>query len=125
MKQLKRDLQSIVKTLKSLTQQTEKVQKQLANYEKSQAEKKTKPKAKVKAKPAKKTLSRKPVAKKTVKGTAVDAVLEIIGNSQAGVTTADIKKETGFDNKKIWSIIMRAKKQGKVKSIDKGVYGKA
>lgn len=125
MKQLKRDLQSIVKTLKSLTQQTEKVQKQLANYEKSQAEKKTKPKAKVKAQPAKKTLSRKPVAKKTVKGTAVDAVLEIIGNSQAGVTTADIKKETGFDNKKIWSIIMRAKKQGKVKSIDKGVYEKA
>ena len=125
MKQLKRDLQSIVKTLKSLTQQTEKVQKQLANYEKSQAEKKTKPKAKVKAKPAKKTLSRKPVAKKTEKGTAVDAVLGIIGNSQAGVTTADIKKETGFDNKKIWSIIMRAKKQGKVKSIDKGVYGKA
>jgi hypothetical protein len=114
-----------VKTLKSLTQQTEKVQKQLANYEKSQAEKKTKPKAKVKAQPAKKTLSRKPVAKKTVKGTAVDAVLEIIGNSQAGVTTADIKKETGFDNKKIWSIIMRAKKQGKVKSIDKGVYEKA
>jgi hypothetical protein len=32
---------------------------------------------------------------------------------------------TGFDDRKIWAIVSRAKKQGKIKSVRRGVYVKA
>ena len=124
MKQLKRSLQSILKGLKELTERTEKLEKQLAKIEKPQATKKPKPKAKVKPQPARKAPARKPVAKKTVKITAVDSVLGIIRSSKGEVTTAQIIKKTGFSNKKIFDIISRAKKQGKVKTVARGVYAK-
>ena len=124
MKQLKRSLQSILKGLKALTERTEKLEKQLAKFEKPQATKKPKPKAKVKAKQARKAPARRPVAEKTAKITAVDSVLGIIRNSKGEVTAAQIKKKTGFSNKKIFDIISRAKKQGKVKTVARGVYKK-
>jgi uncharacterized membrane protein len=51
-------------------------------------------------------------------------VLGIIRSSKGEVTTAQIKKKTGFSNKKIYDIISRAKKQGKVKTVARGVYAK-
>jgi uncharacterized membrane protein len=124
MKQLKRSLQSILKGLKALTERTEKLEKQLVKFEKAQATKKPKPKARVKAKPARKAPARRPVSRKTAKITAVDSVLGIIRNSKGEVTAAQIKKKTGFSNKKIFDIISRAKKQGKVKTVARGVYTK-
>ena len=124
MKQLKRSLQSILKDLKALTERTEKLEKQLAKFEKPKATKKPKPKAKVKPKPARKAPARRPVSRKTAKITAVDSVLGVIRNSKGEVTTAQIKKETGFSNKKIFDIISRSKKQGKVKTVARGVYTK-
>ena len=124
MKQFKRSLQSILKGLKALTERTEKLEKQLAKFEKIPATKKPKPKAKVKPKPARKAPARKPVSKKPAKITAFDSVLGIISESKDEVTTAQIKKKTGFSNKKIYDIINRAKKQGKVKAIKRGVYTK-
>ena len=124
MKQLKRSLQSILKGLKALAERTEKLEKQLAKFEKPQATKKPKPKAKVKPKPARKAPARRPVARKTAKITAVDSVLGIIQSSKGEVTTAQIKKKTGFSNKKIFDIISRSKKQGKVKTVARGVYAK-
>jgi len=124
MKQLKRSLQSILKGLKALTERTEKLEEQLVKFEKAQATKKTKPKARVKAKQVRKAPARKPVSRKTAKITAVDSVLGIIRNSKGEVTAAQIEKKTGFSNKKIFDIISRAKKQGKVKTIARGVYKK-
>ena len=124
MKQLKRSLESILKGLKTLTERAERLEKQLAKLEKPQATKKPKPKAKVKPKPARKAPARRPVAKKAAKITAVDSVLGIIQKSKGEVTTAQIKKETGFSNQKIFDIISRAKKQGKVKTVSRGVYTK-
>jgi hypothetical protein len=124
MKQLKRSLQSILKGLKALTERTEKLEKQLAKFEKPKATKKPKPKAKVKAKQVRKAPARKPVAKKAAKITAVDSVLGIIQKSKGKVTTAQIKKKTGFSNKKIFDIVSRAKRQGKVKTAARGVYTK-
>jgi uncharacterized membrane protein len=124
MKQLKRSLQSILKGLKALAERTEKLEKQLAKFEKPQATKKPKPKARVKAKPARKAPARRPVSRKTAKITAVDSVLGIIRSSKGEVTTAQIKKKTGFSNKKIFDIISRSKKQGKVKTVARGVYAK-
>ena len=120
MKQLKRSLQSILKGLKALTERTEKLEKQLAKFEKPQVTKK--PKARVKAKQVRKAPARRPVSRKTAKITAVDSVLGIIRNSKGEVTAAQIEKKTGFSNKKILDIISRAKKQGKVKTVARGVY---
>jgi len=86
-----------------------------------------KPRAKtrVKAKPAKERVTRKVTVKKGTKVTAIDAVLGVIKRSRKGVTTAQIKEKTGFSEKKIWDIVNRAKRQGKVKSVGRGVYVKA
>ena len=124
MKQLKTSLQSILKGLKALAERTEKLEKQLGKFEKPQATKKPKPKARVKAKQVRKAPARRPVSRKTVKITAFDSVLGIIRSSKGEVTTAQIKKKTGFSNKKIYDIISRSKKQGKVKTVARGVYAK-
>ena len=87
MKALKRDLQSVVKSLKALTQRTEKIAKKLNKLEKAMAAKKPRAKARVKAKPAKQRVTRKVTVKKRTKATAIDAVLGVIKRSRKGVTT--------------------------------------
>jgi len=118
MKALKRDLQSVVKSLKSLTQKTERIAKQLDKLEKAKPAKKSMPKGTAMA--AKKT-----VAKKGTGVTAIDTIMDIIKRSGKGVDTAMLRKKTGFENRKIWGIIIRLKKQGKIRSERKGVYVKA
>lgn len=71
------------------------------------------------AKPVKKT-----AARKATKVSPVDAVLSTVRRSRKGVDTSTLRNKTGFDAKKIWNIISRLKKQGKVKSEKKGVYVK-
>lgn len=98
-----------------------------------QPEKKTAPKpaepvvskAKVAKQPEKKTPS-KPARKKAVKQpSATDIVMEIISRSNEGVKSAVIKAETGYEQKKVSSIVYKLKKQGKVKALKRGVYVKA
>lgn len=127
MTQLKRDLQSIVKNLRVLAQRTERVAKKLDELEKAQASKRRKAKAqapkrrkvKAKARPKKGR-----VVRRATKATAFDTVLNIIQKRKRGITTAEIKAKTGYKEKKIWDIVNRAKRQGKVKSLGKGVYAK-
>ena len=116
MRELKRDLQSMVKSLKALTQKTEKMAKELDRLEKAQTPKR--PKAKPKA--AKKTVAKKP-AKLSASGT----VLAIVKRSRKGVDKAALVKKTGFKGRTVESIIYRLKKQGKIKSVGKGIYVKA
>lgn len=54
--------------------------------------------------------------------TASDTVLELIKNSGNGVNYAHIVESTGYDKKKIANIFFNLKKQGKIKSVSKGVY---
>jgi hypothetical protein len=85
------------------------------------------PKKQAKPKPASKTAakSEKATAKKAMKKTAADTVYTVIKRSKKGVTNATLAKKTGFDKKKIANIIFKLRKQGKIKSIDRGVYTKA
>ena len=119
MKVLKKDLQSVVKSLKVLAQKTEKMAKKLEKLEKARTAKKPKAavKAAVKAKPAKKR-----VVRTTREVTAMDKVLGIIGKSKRGANTGQIKTKTGFNDKKIWNAINRLKNQGRIKSERKGIY---
>ena len=93
-------------------------------FEKSKASKKPKPKT-ARAKTAKKAPAKKAAVKKTGPVTAVDTVLEIINRSKKGVNTETLMKKTGYNQKKIFNLIYKLKKQGKIKSAEKGVYVKA
>ena len=114
MKELKRDLQSMVKSLKELTEKTEKMIKRLEKLDKAQAAKKPKAKAVKKA-----------VAKKPAKLSANETVLAIIKKSRKGIDKAALIKKTGFEGKKIKNTTYRLTKQGKIKKDRKGLYVKA
>jgi ATPase subunit of ABC transporter with duplicated ATPase domains len=114
MKELQRDLQSVLKSLRALTQKTEKMIKRLEKLDKAQAAKKPKAKA-----------TKKAPAKKPAKLSASGTVLAIIKRSRKGVDKAALVKKTGFEGRKIWDIIYSLKKQGKIKSERKGLYVKA
>ena len=110
MKQLKKDLQAVSKSLKQLTRKTEQMAKKMDKLEKSQS-------AKAKAKPAKKRVTKKPA-----KRTAIDTILGVIKRGRKGADITTLKKKTGFDNKKIYNVIDRLKRQGKIKRTGLGVY---
>ncbi len=105
MKQLKKDLQAVSKSLKQLTLRTEKIAKKLEKLEKAKA----KPK----------------VTKQPVKVSAAATVLAVIKRSRKGVDVATLRKKTGFESRKISGIVQRFKKEGKIKNSGKGIYVKA
>lgn len=83
-------------------------------------------------KPGKRPASPKPTKtakkvtpQKSKAPTATDIVYQIIARYKNGVNSATIKKNTGFNDKKVQNIIYKLKKQGKIKSTAKGVYVKA
>ena len=110
MKNLKQNLLAVAKELKSLKKNIENIVKSIDRI------KNPNPKA-FKVKPIKKAVS-----KKAVRLTDTDKVLNIIKRSKKGVDTAILKKKTGFNDKKIWNIIHRTYKAGKIKRADKGIY---
>jgi putative endonuclease len=111
-KKLKKDLQTVSKALYSLAEKVEKIQKEVTK--KMQSTKK----------PKVKSVKKAPV-KKTGTATAVNTVLSIINGSKKGVSTETLMKKTGYNQKKIANLIYKLKKQGKIKSAEKGVYVKA
>ena len=76
------------------------------------------PKAKPVKKPAGKATKKKEV--KTM--TAADIVFRVISRSKKGVNTATIMEKTGYNQKKVANFIYRLTKQGKIKSVQRGVY---
>ena len=133
MKNLKKNLQTVNTELKALAKNVDGIVATLDKLEKPKVAKKPKAKA-VKRKPVKKTVAKKvavkkrtvkrPAAKKTTK-TVIDTVLAMIRRSKKGVNTAALMKKTGFSVRQIHSNVYKLKKQGKVKSVKKGVYLKA
>jgi hypothetical protein len=114
MKQLKKDLKTVAKDLKRLTQKADKMIKQLEKLDKAQAAKKPKAKA-----------VKKVVVKKRAKLSASGTVLATIKRSRKGVDKASLIKKTGFEDKKIRDIIYRLRKQGKINSGGRDIYVKA
>jgi hypothetical protein len=72
------------------------------------------------AKNVKKTVKKKPRAKKV---TNIDTVVGLIQGSTEGISTAELKEKTGLAESQIWNIVNSATKAGKVKKIKRGVYG--
>ena len=118
----KKDLQTLNKDIQALGKTIDKLITAAEKSEKPKSAKKTTAKP-VKAKTTKKAPAVKAPAKKTTaKLTATDQVLGIINGSNNGVNTATLMKKTGFDQRKIWSIINRASKAGKIKRAGRGIY---
>jgi predicted Rossmann fold nucleotide-binding protein DprA/Smf involved in DNA uptake len=114
MRELKKDLQSVLKSLRALTQKTEKMIRQLRKLDKAQAAKKPKARA-----------AKRAIAKKPTRVSATDTVLAIIKRSRKGVHKATLINKTGLKGSNIRTILYRLRKQGKVKSDPKGIYVKA
>jgi uncharacterized Zn finger protein len=82
--------------------------------------KKTKGKSAI-GKSRKKTASKKATPRKKAKS-PFDTVVGIVRRSRKGVTVAWIKEKTGFDDKQIRNFIYKAKRQGKIKNLKRGIY---
>ena len=79
----------------------------------------------IKKKAAKSRVKKAFSAKVKVKDkTDIEIVESLIRRRAKGADVSTIMKKTGFDNRKIYSIIARLKKLGKIKSLERGVYQK-
>lgn len=121
MDKLRKDINAVSKILSKLTQKIEKIRKDVDKQ--VQFSKKTKAKS-VKKKAVKKVPAKKPVVRKTAPPTAVDTIYTIIRKSKKGVTTSELMKRTGYERKSISNAIYKLTKQGKIKTVAKGVYVK-
>lgn len=73
----------------------------------------------------KKVLIKHGVVEQIKRVPATKIVYDIIKNSTQGIDTAALMKATGFNQRKIHNITFRLKKQGRVKSGQRGLYMKA
>ena len=83
---------------------------------------KTFPKKRVATKPVKKAPFKRPAAKMDVKSSAFDEVVKIVRRSRKGITVARIREKTGLDDKQIRIFVYKAKRQGRIKNLKRGVY---
>ena len=119
---VKQDLKALQKEFKALGKKLEKLTKAVEKGATIKVAKKTKAKP-VKAKTTKKVTAKKtPAKKKSAQLTATDQVLKIINGSKKGVNTAKLMEKTGFNQKKISNILLKAFKEGKIKRVEKGIY---
>jgi hypothetical protein len=117
MKNFKKDLKAVSKALLNLTQNIEKMQKEVDTH--------VQPAKKPKVKAVKKTPAKKVLVRKTAPATAADKIFAIIQKSKKGINTEALMKKTGYERKSIFNVIYKLTKQGKIKTVAKGVYVKA
>ena len=73
-------------------------------------------------KPAVKKTAKKPTENKAPKGSVTDTIMGFIHANNEGVNTDQIMKQTGLNKRQVWGTINRAKKEGKVKTVKRGIY---
>ncbi len=79
----------------------------------------------VKRKQSRKTVKKETGARKINSRkakTASETVLDLIKSSGDGANYAHMVESTGYDKKKLANILFNLKKQGKIRSVSKGVY---
>jgi transcriptional repressor NrdR len=109
---LKSMLSFMSNTLKILSKETENLIKKVEKHERARA-----------AEEAKKRVRERKIAKRRAKSLMMtETVLKIIRRHKKGVDISKLKDKTGFDNRKIYYIVHKLKKQGKVKSGGIGIY---
>jgi hypothetical protein len=107
---MKESLQKIQKNLESAQAEITRLYDLLDNVEKTFGGVKTK------------TAPAKAKAPKVEKGSATQRVLGLVGKHAEGISTDALIKQTGLEQKTVYGILNKAKKQKKVKSPKRGVY---
>ncbi|MGD2150660.1 MAG: hypothetical protein PVJ20_05195 [Desulfobacterales bacterium] len=121
MKEIDVFLKTVVEGMKAMAQGIEALAEKLDTISTSRVGEKSKAKPARKApSKSKKSAAKKAAPKKSV--TAAETVLKIINRSKKGVSPGIISEKTGFSRKKVHNIIYKLKKEGKIKSVEKGVY---
>lgn len=57
--------------------------------------------------------------------TNIDTIVGLIQASTEGISTAELKEKTGLAERQIWSIVNRAKRDGRIKKMKRGLYSAA
>lgn len=118
--QFQKQLVTASKSLVNLSKQLEKLSMHVDKMQASGAA--AKKKAVVKKKPAvrKKTGVKKPAAAKGV--TVLGSIFDAIKRSKKGVAIEKIKEKTGYDGRQLSNALYKLTKQGKIKTVSRGVY---
>jgi hypothetical protein len=128
MKEIQRLLKIVSDGLKTIAHRVDDLSGKVDENTKSQTAAKPKAKKSALAVPKKKTTRKtdaKVSKKKTAKiPTAAETVYKVISKSKKGVDTTTLMQKTGYDRKKVANMVYRLGKQGKIKSLKKGVYVK-
>jgi len=101
-------------TLKILSKESERLIKEMEKSEKAQAVKESQKKAR----------ERKAVKRRAKSLMMAETVLKVITRHRRGVDISKLKERTGFDAKKINTIVFELRKQRKIKSLRSGFYVK-
>jgi hypothetical protein len=78
------------------------------------------PKA-AKPRPPKKVKEASEKEPRVKKVTNIGAIVRLIQASTEGISTSDLKKKTGLNERQIWSIVNRASKEGKIQKAKRGL----
>ncbi len=122
MKEVDVVLKAIADGLKSMADGFYSISRQLNDLIKNDGKKSTKVKLEKKKAIAKPKARIKATAPKKKATASTEVVFEIINKANAPVDNVKISKKTGFDAKKVANVVYRLKKQGKIKSVDRGTY---
>ncbi|MBN2124443.1 MAG: hypothetical protein JW821_09145 [Deltaproteobacteria bacterium] len=118
MREMKKAVRDMAKGLVALGNEIDRMEKRIAKLE---ARKSTTPRKRGRPKAS---TTKKQMRKKPRKETAKDAVYAAVAKSRKGIGMSALKEKTGFADRKIWGIIQRLKKEGKIASPSRGMYAK-
>jgi ABC-type Fe2+-enterobactin transport system substrate-binding protein len=128
MTDLGKSLKAIADSLNALSKEINSIAMQVGRATRLQT------KSTAKIKPLKKVIKAKVPRIKSPKKPApvsegnvsiTDTVFDAIKNNDGGITNASIIEKTGFTQKQIANVVLKLKKQGKIKSIGRGVFAGA
>ena len=120
--EIKRELQFIVQTIERLSTNLGNIADAFERLSQGIISKAIKPN---RAPVRKKIVVEDGEVKKITRVPSTRIVQEIIWKSSHGVDAKTLMDQTGFDRRKIYSIVFQLKNQGKIQSVGHGVYGKA
>ncbi len=126
MKKIKAQLNTLSKSLVSLSKKVEKITDQV---DKLQAPKKavTAKKTVAKKKVAKKKVAKKAAAKKAAPAkqvTMLDTVFDAIIRTKKGVTVAQLREKTKLDSRQLSNALYKLTKKGVIETKSRGLYVK-
>jgi len=127
MKNLKKDLMAISKSVSKLAEKMEKIAEAIekgAEPAKPVTKKKAAPKAaKKKATPPKKQ-AQKAADSPDAKGSEsmLDNIFEMVSSNPEGITVAQIKEKTGLAPRQVSNALYKLTKKGKVETVSRGIY---